>query len=321
MAEIVAGLAMSHVALVADAPDSEQIANIRGGWSECARQVEAVQPLDAVVAFVDDHFENFSRRFMPAIGVATAGAHIGPPHAYLDWLGMDRREVPGHASLAETLLTALTRDGFDPTRLASVELGHNYMEPLRHLAALEGVPMVPVFLNAFTQPTPPPERAYRLGSVVARALAGVDDVGRVLVIGTGGLSHDPMYWHEGLVTDDPFYQRMYRFQQQGLAYLEEDPDLFSDLGRREDELGRSGKGLINADWDQRFLQALADGDVDYVRRLVPDEMVRDAGLGANEALNWVAVMGAMGGRPAKYTLYEPVQAWITGFGFAIYDGA
>jgi 2,3-dihydroxyphenylpropionate 1,2-dioxygenase len=319
MAEIVSGLAMSHVALVPDAPHSDQVESLREGWAECTKEVGAAGPIDAVVAFVDDHFENFSRNMMPAIGLSTADENVGPPHAYLDWLQVDRRSVPGHPDLAEHVLAGLIEDGFDVTRLGPVELGHNYMEPLRHLEVLEGVPVVPIFINVFTRPTPSPVRIFELGRSVRDRLEATDIAERVLVIGTGGLSHDPYYWHEGLGDiDDPFFHRMYRFQHVGLDYLKEDPELFSDLGRREDELGRSGNAPINEEWDRRLLQAFRDGDKDYVMALRTEAMIDAGGLGANEALNWIAVMGAMGGRPARYTKYEPVQEWITGFGFAIF---
>ena len=35
-------------------------------------------------------------------------------------------------------------------------------------------------------------------------------------------------------------------------------------------------------------------------------------------LNWMAVLGAMGGSPADVIAYEPVIEWITGMGYIAY---
>jgi 2,3-dihydroxyphenylpropionate 1,2-dioxygenase len=76
---------------------------------------------------------------------------------------------------------------------------------------------------------------------------------------------------------------------------------------------------VNAAWDRAFLDALARGDKKYVCGLSLEEIVAEAGNGGPEVLNWAAMMGAMGGRPARVLNYEPVIEWICGMGFAVYD--
>jgi 2,3-dihydroxyphenylpropionate 1,2-dioxygenase len=76
--------------------------------------------------------------------------------------------------------------------------------------------------------------------------------------------------------------------------------------------------LVNADWDREFLRALERGDVGYMRDLTYDEVEAKGGHGALEILNWIAVMGAMAGAPAKIVAYEPVIEWICGMGYALY---
>jgi len=81
----------------------------------------------------------------------------------------------------------------------------------------------------------------------------------------------------------------------------------------------STRPLVNAVWDRKFLDALARGDSDQVRGLTYEEIETEAGHGGHEVLNWAAMMGAMGGRPARVLNYEPVIEWICGMGFAVYD--
>jgi 2,3-dihydroxyphenylpropionate 1,2-dioxygenase len=177
------------------------------------------------------------------------------------------------------------------------------------------VPVIPIFINVFTPPTPSMARAHDLGMAVASATATWPE--RVLVIGTGGLSHSPLYWDEGS-PDTEFFRRMRRFQDGGLDYLAADPGLFTELGEREIALGKAGVTSINQAWDREFLAALQAGDAGFVRGLQVDEMTKVAGAGAREALTWAAVMGAMGTSVPDIVGYEPVEPWITGVGFAAY---
>jgi 2,3-dihydroxyphenylpropionate 1,2-dioxygenase len=102
--------------------------------------------------------------------------------------------------------------------------------------------------------------------------------------------------------------------------LDEDPNLLTDLGVYEVEMAaKQAQPLVNADWDREFLDALGRGDVGYMRALTYGEVEEKAGHGGHEILNWVALMGAMGGAPATVLAYEAVIEWICGIGFAIYE--
>jgi protocatechuate 4,5-dioxygenase beta chain len=51
------------------------------------------------------------------------------------------------------------------------------------------VRIVPIAMNHVQHPLPSPRRSFRLGQAVGRALDAWDDDVRVVVVGTGGLSH------------------------------------------------------------------------------------------------------------------------------------
>jgi protocatechuate 4,5-dioxygenase, beta chain len=51
------------------------------------------------------------------------------------------------------------------------------------------VRVVPVAINTVQHPLPSPSRCYRLGQAIGRAIASHDGDARVLILGTGGLSH------------------------------------------------------------------------------------------------------------------------------------
>jgi 2,3-dihydroxyphenylpropionate 1,2-dioxygenase len=77
--------------------------------------------------------------------------------------------------------------------------------------------------------------------------------------------------------------------------------------------------LINAHWDREIIEAFAQGDAEKLRAMTYDEVEEGGGHGGHEILNWIAVMGAMGGAPAHIVGYEPVPEWICGMGYIAYD--
>ena len=77
--------------------------------------------------------------------------------------------------------------------------------------------------------------------------------------------------------------------------------------------GEKNHGIIDTDFDQRFLAAMAAGDAETLSRYSRAEFAK-AGAGAFELLSWVALMGALGGRKGEVVVYEAVQPWATGVG-------
>jgi len=76
-------------------------------------------------------------------------------------------------------------------------------------------------------------------------------------------------------------------------------------------------GQINETFDRWFLERLASGDVESLMALSDDEMLA-AGNGAHEIRSWLTAAGVAGGAPAEVLCYEPVKAWITGIGLALF---
>ena len=83
-------------------------------------------------------------------------------------------------------------------------------------------------------------------------------------------------------------------------------------------VGMPGMGRINADFDRWFLDRLSTGRADDVLSLT-DAKLEEAGNGAHEIRSWLTVAGAVGGKPARVLVYEPVSAWVTGMGVVTYS--
>ena len=318
MTEIVGGWGLSHApGLTAwpQAPSTEVQDRVGRALGRIRDEIADARP-DVVVAFLDDHFDNHYRRLMPTFALGVADEHWGPAEQYVEMLGVgSRRPIPSNAAVAQALLTGLLRAGFDVARMGSIDYGNNFMVPWHLVGPTAPLAVIPVFINVFSPPLPKPLRVYELGRAVREALG--PEAGRVAFMATGGLSHWPPIWNERSDPDDAFLQRMQRYQTEGHHVLTDDPHLLSDLGEYEIEMARtSTRPLVNERWDRAFLDAFGRHDLEVIAALDWRSVEADAGHGANEILNWIALMGAVGPVEVDVLLYEPSVEWITGVAFA-----
>jgi protocatechuate 4,5-dioxygenase beta chain len=81
---------------------------------------------------------------------------------------------------------------FDLTTCQEMLVDHGFTLPLKLLwpdHAACPVKVVPVSINTVQHPVPSPARCWKFGQALGRAIASWDEDLRVVVIGTGGLSH------------------------------------------------------------------------------------------------------------------------------------
>lgn len=74
------------------------------------------------------------------------------------------------------------------------------------------------------------------------------------------------------------------------------------------------QGDINEEWDQRFLQLVADGDLDAIVGMTDEDILEEAGNGALEIRTWVVASAYAGGAGGKLLAYAPMYPWVTGIG-------
>ena len=77
--------------------------------------------------------------------------------------------------------------------------------------------------------------------------------------------------------------------------------------------GERNHGVIDSDFDHRFMSRMADGKADELGRYSRAELAA-AGAGAFELLSWIALAGALGGSKGEVVAYEAVKPWATGVG-------
>jgi aromatic ring-opening dioxygenase LigB subunit len=84
--------------------------------------------------------------------------------------------------------------------------------------------------------------------------------------------------------------------------------------------GEKNHGVIDSEFDHRFLAAMAAGDSDTLGRYTRAEFAK-AGAGAFELLSWVALAGALDGRKGEVVAYEAIKPWATGIGLVTFTQA
>ena len=150
---------------------------------------------DTVIIVGDDQNENIRRDNMPPFTLFMGDeADASLKYRYFGHDEMSTITRYGvNRPLAEELLTGLMDRGFDPSwsRETRYEggLGHAFGRVLNFLMPDPKPAIVPVMINTYYPPTPSAARGYALGRALAEIAAGSAAAGRVVFIGSGGLSH------------------------------------------------------------------------------------------------------------------------------------
>jgi aromatic ring-opening dioxygenase catalytic subunit (LigB family) len=84
--------------------------------------------------------------------------------------------------------------------------------------------------------------------------------------------------------------------------------------------GEINHGVIDTEFDARFLDNMASGKPDRLAGYTDSEFLK-AGAGTLELLAWICLAGVMGECRARVIAYEAVKPWATGMGIIAYDRA
>lgn len=301
------GLCASHTPLKDFLDPDPGVAREVAGCLATVRSWVAKHSPDLVVVFGPDHFNGFFYRLMPSFCVGAVAESVG------DW-GIPAAPLPVATSEAEALVSHLHRQGVDAAISYQMEVDHGLSQILAVLfEGAEIPPVVPVFINCAAPPRPPIARVIALGKAVGEYLAGRPL--KTLVLGSGGLSHDPPM--PVLAAADPAVRR--RIVEGGRLGAE---------ARRARETSVLEEGLrqlrgespaiaLNPAWDREILGWLSGFDFDALTALRDEDISREGGCGGHEIRSWIATAAAMqaqAGITASLDFYRPIPVWVAGFG-------
>ena len=229
MARIVAGFGSPHAPAVGAAVDRRDEASaywkpLFDGYKPMRDWLEREKP-DVIILFTNDHFTSFFLDFIPTFAIAVAGTH---EIADEGWGKRPLPEVPGHTDLAWHLSRQLVEGGFDLSVCHRLPLDHGSLAPLSALmphVKQWPVRVVPILVNVLHFPIPTAARCFQLGRAIRAAVQSFEDDLKVVVLGTGGLSHQLAGERFGMI--DPAWDAEF------LDRLETDPRSLAALSHRE----------------------------------------------------------------------------------------
>ncbi|HEX6658583.1 MAG TPA: class III extradiol dioxygenase subunit beta [Ilumatobacter sp.] len=203
MAELVGAVGTSHIPAVGAAIDKGR--QEEPYWAPYFAKlpplrewIAGVSP-DVCIIVYNDHANAFSLELIPTFALGTA-ASFGIADE-----GFGRRPVPeviGHPELAWHLGESLILDEFDMTLVQEMEVDHGLTVPL---SVAFGQPhawpckVIPLAVNVVQYPPPTGNRCYRLGQAIRRAIDSYSGDERIVIFGTGGLSHQLQAQRAGLI--------------------------------------------------------------------------------------------------------------------------
>jgi protocatechuate 4,5-dioxygenase beta chain len=205
MAKIVGAITTSHVPAIgrAIAKNLQQEPYWKpffDGFPPVRRWLAEVKPDVAVVVF-NDHGLNFFLDKMPTFAIGAAGEYRNADE------GWGIPQVPafkGDLDLSWHLIESLVGEEFDLTTCQEMRVDHAFTLPMALLWPDQKWPVkvVPVCINTVQAPLPSAARCYKLGEAIGRAVESFGTNERVVVIGTGGLSHQLDGQRAGFINKD-----------------------------------------------------------------------------------------------------------------------
>jgi hypothetical protein len=206
MATLIGGVGTSHVPAVGVAIDHHR--QDEPYWAPYfekivpAREWMAEAAPDVCIVVYNDHASAFSLEVIPTFALGVASRF--PPADE----GYGPRRVPtaeGHPELAWHLAESLVLDEFDLTIVNEMPIDHGCTVPL---SVVFGEPdewpcrVIPLCVNVIQYPAPTGHRCHELGKAIRRAVDSYPGDERVVIMGTGGMSHQLQGERAGLINLD-----------------------------------------------------------------------------------------------------------------------
>jgi len=229
MARLIAGIAASHSPTIGFAKDTRTAED--PAWSDVFRVfgpvkdwLEKNQP-DVLLFIYNDHITSFFfDHYSPfVLGVddryATADEGGGP---------REYPEVKGHPGLSRHIGHSLFADEFDISFFQKKPIDHGLFSPLSMMTdrgeTWNGF-VIPLQVGVLQFPVPTARRCYRLGKALRKAIESYPEDLSVVVVATGGLSHQVHGERSGFNNTD--------WDEEFLDLLEADPAALTEITHAE----------------------------------------------------------------------------------------
>jgi protocatechuate 4,5-dioxygenase beta chain len=225
MATIIAGMGTSHTPAIGAAVDLGKTAEpywapVFNGYEGAKRWMEENKP-DVVIMVYNDHVNAFDFKIIPTFALGCADEY---PIADEGWGPRPVPVVKGYPEMAAHIGQSLILDDFDMTIINEMEVDHGLTVPM---SLAFGAPaewpcrVIPLAVNVVQYPAPSGRRCYNLGKAIKKAVESWDEDLKVVIFGTGGMSHQIQGLRAGLINTP--------FDTMFLDGLSQDPEKLADI--------------------------------------------------------------------------------------------
>jgi protocatechuate 4,5-dioxygenase, beta chain len=260
MARIVAGVTTSHVPAIGAAIDNGRAEDpywkaVLDGYKPSQKWISDLKP-DVVFLVYNDHASAFSLEVIPTFALGCA-AEFKPADE-----GWGPRPVPvvkGYPEMAWHIAQSLILQEFDITIVNQMDVDHGLTVPMNLLFGSPQewpVRVIPLAVNVVQYPPPTGNRCYNLGKAIRRAVESFDEDLKVVIFGTGGMSHQLQGPRAGFINKE--------FDAQFLDRLVKDPVGLSRMPHVEYLREAGSEGVEMVMW--LIMRGALDEDVEEVHR-------------------------------------------------------
>ena len=192
MARIIGSLSTSHIPAIGNAIAKKQQNEpywkpFFDAWPPVREWLAKEKP-DVIVFFYNDHGLNFFLDKMPTFAVGACAEYVSEDEG---WGIPTIPSIKGDQKLSWQIINGIVADGFDPVMCQEMAVDHAITNPMLLMYPDSNWPakIVPIAINSIQHPLPGPKRCYDLGRAVGKAIEAYPEDIKVLLIGSGGLSH------------------------------------------------------------------------------------------------------------------------------------
>ena len=244
MAKIIAGVASSHVPAIGAAIDNGRTEEpywkrVFSGFEKSKQWMADAKP-DVAIVIYNDHASAFSVELIPTFALGCAAEF---PPADEGWGPRPVPVVKGHPELASHIAQSVILDEFDLTIVNKMEVDHGLTVPLNLLFGSPKAwpcPVIPVAVNVVMYPPPTGNRCYMLGKAIRKAVESYPEDLRVVMFGTGGMSHQISGPRAGLINS--------KFDKAFLDNLSKDPKKLARIPHIEYMREAGAEGIEMVMW-------------------------------------------------------------------------
>jgi protocatechuate 4,5-dioxygenase beta chain len=231
MAKIIGGLTSSHIPAVGNAIDQEKFDHpywkpFFDGFPVIHKWLDEHKP-DVAINIYNDHGLGFFLDQMPTFA-------IGAAHQYKNedegWGIPQLAPFPGAPEVSWHIIESMVGDHFDITSCQELAVDHGFVVPMQLF--WPGAPhnpdmplTVPISANTVQHPIPTLGRALDFGRALRKAVLSYPKNIKVVIMGTGGLSHQLDGERAGFINR--------KFDEYCMDKIVTDPDELTKISRME----------------------------------------------------------------------------------------